>query len=450
MSTFPDGEVYLSKLKYGVSDSDSVRRLQVRLNEVPPTEITPLAVNGNYDSATDLAVIAWQKSIGDTPDKPGQSFLGPKQAELLFKDSGNELINDLNATTLGKYLRGQGLNVVDSNVPLGRAAAWTGVKWILVHHTATPDSWTEQQVADFVKFGREFPPLSQIVLGKSGTVWMCAQQRAGQAEPGRATHAGEGIWPGVPKDRMNEYSIGIECQNNGKTALIKTPGQYDALIKLLVALCKRYNLDETKILGHKEWSTTGKIDPLDDMRKIRADVKFALAGATNPVDPPKPPVVSPKPPMTPPVAPEGVVDWDDYSGKPTTTFTVLESDGWKKLDTKIEANPIGGHEERMAYWRVVFKDAKVDYWKPGSGMAKVECQWVRDGGTPGDPSDDDPTAMDERHYEHGTKSVPFQMMHFESGEPKVGGAWYVRVHGGVSGAKITTRYSKGWAIRVND
>lgn len=435
--TFPVGNVYVSKLKYGQTDSDSVKRLQTVLK---------IAESGNYDGATDLAVIAWQKSIGDTPDPVGKSFLGPKQAVLIFKSTGNNVIDDTNngivtTTTLGSFLKAQGHTVVDADVPYGRDSAWTGVKYILVHHTASPDAGLEATIAQYVKTGGAFPPLSQIVLGQSGKVWITSKQRQGQAEPGRASHAGRGSWPGVPTDRMNEFSLGIECQASGTKPLSAYPVMYKTLIKLIADLCKRYNLNETKVIGHKEWSSTGKVDPLDNMDKIRADVRAIL----NPVVPPvEPPVEPPKPPVVPTDVQIGLAMlWEKYSGKPKTKKTIKESDGWVAVDVKVPATPISGKEDHMLYARVGFEG----HWK-ASGMAKVECHYVRDGGTPGDVSDDDPTAYDERHYEYGTKSVPFQMVHFEAGQKGVGGQWYMRVHGGVSAMTLDTRYCKTAVVGV--
>ena len=328
MTTFPDGNVYVSKLKYGQQDSDSVKRLQVRLNEVEPKEGVALSLTGNYDAPTDKAVIAWQKHIGDSPDPVGKSYLGPKQANLIFAGSGNTVIDDSKnpvdgaGTALGKYIKSKGHKVNDSNVPYGRDSAWTGVVYILVHHTASSDTGSEQQIADFVKTGGQYPPLSQIMLGQSGTVWITTKPRAGDAEPGRATHAGKGSWPGVPKDRMNEYSLGIECQAKGDKPLSAYPTMYKALIKLIADLCKRYDVPVKNVIGHKEWSSTGKIDPRDSMDKIRADVKKALA----PVEPPKPPVV-----VVPPIVVVPPVDPDDdddpnfeyhYTGKPKTPQVV--------------------------------------------------------------------------------------------------------------------------------
>lgn len=274
---FPDGEVYLSKLHYGQTDSDSVRRLQTRLIELNPS--LTLQINGSYGTATDSAVRAWQKKIGDTPDQALKSSIGPKQAGILFKGSGNTVINDLGGgTTLGRYLKTKGFIVDDTNVPYGRSSTWTKPRYVVVHHAASNESIaSEKNLANYVKRGGDSPPLSQIVLGQSGKVWMCSKQRPGQNEPGRANHAGFGRWPGVARNQMNTCSIGIEVQCNGMHPLNTHAAQYKVLIKLIAQLCKRYGFNETHVLGHKEWSTTGKKDPRDSMNKIRADVKVQLA-----------------------------------------------------------------------------------------------------------------------------------------------------------------------------
>jgi hypothetical protein len=274
---FPDGEVYLSKLHYGQAESDSVRRLQTRLLEVQPD--SKHSVTGTYGSLTDASVRAWQKSIGDSPDEALKSSIGPKQAAILFKGSGNTVINDLGGgTTLGRYLKTKGFIVDDTNVPYGRTSTWTKVKYIIVHHTVSSEKVTaEKEVANYVKSKGSYPPLSQIMLGQSGKVWICSKQRPGQNEPGRANHAGFGSWPGVPRNQMNICSLGIEVQCNGMHPLNTHATQYKTLIKLIAQLCKRYGFDETHVIGHKEWSSTGKVDPRDSMSKIRADVKAQLA-----------------------------------------------------------------------------------------------------------------------------------------------------------------------------
>ena len=179
-------------------------------------------------------------------------------------------------TTLGAWLRDQGFTVDDSNVPYGRESTWRGVDFLMVHHTVSDCDGSESSIANYCRTEGSYPPLCQIVLGHSGKVWMTCKERSGQSDPGRASHAGSGDGYGVPRDSMNEYALGIECQCDGSHPIATHPTQYDALIRLLAALCRRYDVPTANVIGHKEWSSTGKVDPRDDMDTIRADVAHAL------------------------------------------------------------------------------------------------------------------------------------------------------------------------------
>jgi hypothetical protein len=70
----------------------------------------------------------------------------------------------------------------------------------------------------------------------------------------------------------------VEVQCSGAHPIGHHADSYQTLITLLAALCRRYGLDSTKVIGHKEYSSTGKIDPRDSMPNIRADVAQALTG----------------------------------------------------------------------------------------------------------------------------------------------------------------------------
>ena len=183
-------------------------------------------------------------------------------------------------TTLGSWLKGEGFTVEDSDVPYGRDSTWHGVDWIVVHHTVSDDDGSESSIASYIRNGGSgtYPPLAQIMLGQSGKVWMCSKERSGQSDPGRASHAGNGNGYGVPVDSMNAYSLGIECQCDGSHKLATHATLYQTLIELCAALCRRYGLDADHVIGHKEWSSTGKVDPRDDMDEIRADVAAELEG----------------------------------------------------------------------------------------------------------------------------------------------------------------------------
>jgi hypothetical protein len=77
--------VWLDRLHYGQTDSDSVAALQRALNAhrlAPPGNIT-LPVSSNYLDQTDTVVRACQAQHGFGHDAPRQSFVGRRQAEHL-------------------------------------------------------------------------------------------------------------------------------------------------------------------------------------------------------------------------------------------------------------------------------------------------------------------------------------------------------------------------------
>lgn len=76
--------VYLSKLRFGQRDSDSVRELQKSLvrHNAPS-----LPVTGNYLEQTDAAVRKCQQAHGFGFDPPRASYVGPKQATHLMPNA---------------------------------------------------------------------------------------------------------------------------------------------------------------------------------------------------------------------------------------------------------------------------------------------------------------------------------------------------------------------------
>ena len=120
-----------------------------------------------------------------------------------------------------------------------------------------------------------YPPLAQLMLSRANEVWVTCRERDGQPSPGRASHAGEGHGYGIPDDTMNERCLGIEVCNDGTEPIATDPDQYATLLKLVKALQDLYKVPVKNVIGHKEWSTTGKPDPRDSMAKIRADLVAA-------------------------------------------------------------------------------------------------------------------------------------------------------------------------------
>lgn len=88
--------VYLSRLKYGQRDSDSVWYAQRALG-MPSNLWT-----GNYLDKTDSAVRSCQGKHVPPADPPKKSFIGPKQAAHLFpSSSGIRVVDDRNNPVSG-------------------------------------------------------------------------------------------------------------------------------------------------------------------------------------------------------------------------------------------------------------------------------------------------------------------------------------------------------------
>jgi len=83
---------------------------------------------------------------------------------------------------------------------------------VLCHHTASPAGTTDQTDLRVILSGNgDAPgPISQLYIGRSGSVYIVAA--------GRANHGGKGRRPGIDTggcQDMNRYLLGIEAGNNG-------------------------------------------------------------------------------------------------------------------------------------------------------------------------------------------------------------------------------------------
>jgi murein DD-endopeptidase MepM/ murein hydrolase activator NlpD len=86
VSPWASGLVFVDKLSFGTTDSDSVRRLQFRLNQIKLTDGKNLKVTGTYDIETKNQATKWQlQKDGTAPGSVGaDGNIGPKQARKLF------------------------------------------------------------------------------------------------------------------------------------------------------------------------------------------------------------------------------------------------------------------------------------------------------------------------------------------------------------------------------
>jgi hypothetical protein len=161
---------------------------------------------------------------------------------------------------LAKACRGSGLKVVEVDGWEDRGHGQMGeIRTIVCHHTAGPATG-EAPSLNYIRNNK----LSQLVLGRSGTVYVVAA--------GLCYHAGVVHHP----DQSNDNAIGIEAEATGIAAWPRR--QYDAYVRLCAALVTHYGLGAGNVLGHKEVAKPDgrKIDPNFDMAAFRAAVTDQL------------------------------------------------------------------------------------------------------------------------------------------------------------------------------
>lgn len=140
------------------------------------------------------------------------------------------------------------------------------------HHTATALSAfarSDCPTLGLLVNGRsDLPgPLCHIAFGRSGTVYVVAAGVANHAGPGRV---------GNIVNTGNHYTIGIEAESSGVTD-DWTAAQRRVWPHLGAALEIGYGTEDFLQIGHKEYSSMGKIDPaFIDMDKLRADINDLL------------------------------------------------------------------------------------------------------------------------------------------------------------------------------
>lgn len=150
-----------------------------------------------------------------------------------------------------------------------------GVYGHIFHHTASnQSSGLDVVTLNMCTYGRsDLPgPLCQLMLGRSGTVYVVAA--------GLANHAGAGYVPGVPKDMGNYYLLGTEMESDG-VSNDWTEAQLRVMPHLGAAIEEAYGAGNRGFIqvGHKEYSSQGKIDPsFIDMDDLRDNINSLLDG----------------------------------------------------------------------------------------------------------------------------------------------------------------------------
>lgn len=285
-------------------------------------------------------------------------------------------------SNLASALRKYGLTVVETEGWQNRGYLGQDLKevrGVLHHHTATPRSnynYSDAPTLSMCVNGRsDLPgPLCQIVLGRSGTVYLAAA--------GLANHAGTGYAAGIPAHTGNHYFIGIEYESSGIAPWDWTEDQKRVAPYLGAALELEYLQhlpEDMRIqLGHKEYSDGGKIDPAGwpgDMDGLRAQINAKIAelrGGTKPV------------PAKTPAAPSGFVPdphWLVEKKSPPENLTQIAQ--WAGVTTQVLAkfNGIKNVNVITVGERIWSPQAGHDTWMvdPGDTLSKVAAWYAGNG-----------------------------------------------------------------------
>lgn len=182
---------------------------------------------------------------------------------------------------LGEVLSAAGVQVVAEGDWLNRTAGSTfepiGVLW---HHTAAPSSASNPAPALNVCInGRsDLPgPLCHALVDYHGVFHLISANRANHAGTARASGP-------IPAGSGNTMLVGWEIDyagdGGGGQVQQMTAAQYDASVTATAAVLTQLGRDASYARGHRETSTTGKIDPsFIDLDAMRADVAAAMGSA---------------------------------------------------------------------------------------------------------------------------------------------------------------------------
>ncbi|WBB80663.1 N-acetylmuramoyl-L-alanine amidase [Micromonospora sp. WMMD882] len=176
---------------------------------------------------------------------------------------------------LADVLRSAGVQVKEEGDWLNRMRPGDfnpiGVLW---HHTAATSSASNPHPAlNICINGRPdlAGPLCQALVDYHGVFHLISA--------GRCNHAGVSGGSGpIPAGDGNTLMIGWEIDYNGVSQEM-TAAQYNASIAATAAVLTRLGRDASHARGHRETSTTGKIDPsFIDLNVMRADVAARMSG----------------------------------------------------------------------------------------------------------------------------------------------------------------------------
>ncbi|GAA2821968.1 peptidoglycan recognition protein family protein [Kribbella solani] len=175
---------------------------------------------------------------------------------------------------LADVLRSAGVQVVEEGNWQGRGVSGSfnpfGVLW---HHTAARSSPSNPAPAlNIVINGRSDlqGPLAHALVDYNGVFHIVSANRCNHAGAARASGP-------IPAGDGNTMLIGWEIDYDGVNQQM-TAAQYDASLRATAAVLTQLGRDSSYARGHRETSTTGKIDPsFIDLDAMRSDVAALMA-----------------------------------------------------------------------------------------------------------------------------------------------------------------------------
>jgi hypothetical protein len=150
----------------------------------------------------------------------------------------------------------------------------------MVHHTAGPDG-TPAPSRSVVRTGRPdlAGPLCHILARRDMVAEIVSR--------GRANHAGTGQWGSMPTDSGNTYCLGIEIEHEGTDAEPWRPEFREWLKRLEAGCLDHLNVSSSRLLAHKEYAPSRKIDPWEwNMNSERSAVAALLSAGPGAGTPP--------------------------------------------------------------------------------------------------------------------------------------------------------------------
>lgn len=261
---FNGGRVHSSKMsgpdadgRPTVTDSDSVRNLQIGLNRDDPD--LGLPITGTYGPVTKRVVRAFQRKQGwSGADADGIAGRGTvTRLGLVWVDDGRPRPT-FDRSTCDLVQRAVAASGVVADLrprwddPAIRGRGAFDPRFVILHHTGGTDSLRSLELEG------DAPPVpgANFLVDTDGRVHVIS---------GFLTHhAGKGnAIPGAARDAMNDVSFGIEVESLGRVKDF-TEAQVDSVVALSRALLDEMGTGVDHLMNHRTWSRTGKPDTLYD------------------------------------------------------------------------------------------------------------------------------------------------------------------------------------------